>query len=138
METFREPETLAFFDRVWNGQREQLRLECSEYKGHPFYTLRLYWQNEDGDWRWQRAKPSSAGRYWAALNLKPKELHQLGLALLQEAAELVHREQSAAYKAQAEPAAPRSSRTPTARERAALDGFSREHPPMRDDPDIPF
>jgi len=135
METFREPETLAFFDRVWNGQREQLRLECSEYKGHPFYTLRLYWQNEDGDWRWQRAKPSSAGRYWAALNLKPKELHQLGLALLQEAAELVHREQSEAYKA--EPPR-RASRVPRAREQAALDAFDRDHPPRRDDPDIPF
>ena len=137
MEPFREPETLAFFDRSTNGQREQLRLEGCEYKGHAFYTLRLYWMTEAGDWRWQRAKPSSAGKYWAALNLKPKELHQLGLALLQEAAQLVHRQQSDAYKAQAE-AAPRASRAPSAREQAALAAFGREHPPMRDDPDIPF
>lgn len=135
MEPFREPETLAFFDRIWDGQREQLRLEASEYKGHPFYTLRLYWQNADGDWRWQRAKPNAKGHYWACLNLKAKELHQLGLALLQEAAELAHREQSDAYKA--EPA-PRASRTPRAREQAALAAFDRDHPPRRDDPDIPF
>lgn len=137
MEPFREPETLAFFDRIWDGQREQLRLEASEYKGHAFYTLRLYWMTEAGDWRWQRAKPSSAGKYWACLNLKAKELHQLGLALLQEAAELVHREQSGAYKAGAEPPR-RASRAPTAREQTALAAFDREHPPMRDDPDIPF
>ena len=137
MEPFREPETLAFFDRSSNGQREQLRLEGSEYKGHAFYTLRLYWMNDAGEWRWQRAKPSSKGHYWASLTLKPKELHQLALALLQEAAELVHREQSEAYKAGAEPAR-RASRTPSAREQAALDAFDREHPPRRDDPSIPF
>lgn len=135
MEPFREPETLAIFDRIWNGQREQLRLECSEYKGHPFYSLRLYWQNEDGDWRWQRAKPSSTGKYWACLNLKPKELHLLGTALIEEAAEL------ALAHSRAEPApapAPRASRKPNAREQAELDRHGREHPPMRDDPSIPF
>ena len=135
---FQEPETLAFFDRCWNGQREQLRLECSEFRGHhPVYTLRLYWQNDAGDWRWQQARPSSSGRYWASLSLKPKELHQLGLALLEEAAELVHREQSGAYKARAAPP-PRASRAPTAKEQAELDRFSREHPAAHADPSIPF
>jgi hypothetical protein len=137
MAQFEEPDTLAFFDRCWQGQREQLRLECHEYHGHPVYTLRLYWMNEAGDWRWQRARASSSGRYWAALTLKPQELHLLGLALLEEAAELVHRAQTEANKGGAEPA-PRASRAPSSKEQAELDNLGREHPPMRDDPSIPF
>jgi hypothetical protein len=130
MAQFEEPDTLAFFDRSWNGQREQLRFELSEYKGHPVYTLRLYWRTDAGDWRWQRARPSSAGHYWASLNLKPKELHLLGTAMIQEAAEME-------LSSRAEPA-PRAPRKMSAREQSALDAFDRVHPPMRDDPDIPF
>lgn len=126
MAQFEEPETLAVFDRSWNGLREQLRLELSEYKGNPVYTLRLYWQNDAGEWRWAAARPSSAGRYWASLTLKAKELHLLGTALVAEAAELEHNRAS------------RHSRKPSAKEQAALDEFTREHPPMREDPDIPF
>lgn len=82
---FEEPETLATFDRTWKDKHEELRLERGEYQGKPTYTLRLYWQTPDGQWRWSAAKPTQSGKCWASLSLKGRELLDLGEALIAEA-----------------------------------------------------
>jgi hypothetical protein len=120
MSDFTEPETLATFDRSWKGQKEQLRLERSEFNGRPVYTLRLYWQNEAGEWRWQPAKATANGRYWQALTLKAKELRELGLALVAEADELEY--QRVGTQPAAEPRG-LQSRKPSEREQGELDRF---------------
>lgn len=79
---FEEPEVLATFDRSFGDKKEQLRLERGEYQGKPTYSLRLYWQAADGIWRWASQKPTQSGKCWERLNLKAKELRDLGAALM--------------------------------------------------------
>lgn len=82
---FAEPEVIATFDRSWNDKKEELRLERGEYQGKPTFALRLYWQTPDGAWRWAAQKPTTSGKCWERLNLKQKELRDLGNALLHAA-----------------------------------------------------
>lgn len=82
---FEEPHVIKAFDRTFNDKHEELRFERGEYQGRPTYTLRLYWQTPEGQWRWSAAKPSSTGRCWQALNLKGRELLELGEAMIAEA-----------------------------------------------------
>lgn len=82
---FAENEVIATFDRSWGDKREELRLERGEYQGKPTFSLRLYWQTPDGAWRWAAQKPTQSGKCWERLNLKQKELRDLGNALLHAA-----------------------------------------------------
>jgi hypothetical protein len=79
---FEEPDVLATFDRSFGDKKEQLRLERGSYEGKPTYTLRLYWQGGDGVWRWGQQKPTQSGKCWERLNLKARELRDLGAALM--------------------------------------------------------
>lgn len=79
---FAEPEVIATFDRSWGDKKEELRLERGEYQGKPTFSLRLYWQTPEGQWRWAAQKPTTSGKCWERLNLKGKELRQLGEALI--------------------------------------------------------
>lgn len=82
MGQFEEPTTLAKFDRSWGDKKEELRLERGEFQGKPTYSLRLYWQGQDGSWRWASQKPTASGKSWERINLKARELRELGAALL--------------------------------------------------------
>jgi hypothetical protein len=82
---FVEAEVIARFDRSYGDKNEELRLERGEYQGKPTYSLRLYWQAQDGTWRWAAQKPTQSGKCWERLNLKQRELHSLGEALIAEA-----------------------------------------------------
>ena len=84
MAQFEEPEVLATFDRSFGDKHEQLRFERGSFNGRATYTLRVYWQADDGQWRWSQAKPTSSGKVWASLNLKAKELRTLGEMLIAE------------------------------------------------------
>lgn len=79
---FAEPNVIATFDRSWGDKKEELRLEQGEYQGKTTFSLRLYWQTPDGQWRWAAQKPTTSGKCWERLNLKSKELRQLGEALI--------------------------------------------------------
>lgn len=79
---FAEPEVIATFDRSWGDKKEELRLERGEFQGKPTYALRLYWQTGDGQWRWAAQKPTQSGKCWERLNLKSRELRELGEALV--------------------------------------------------------
>ncbi len=82
---FEEAEVLASFDRTWGENKEELRLERGTYKDKPTYTLRLYWQSPDGVWHWAKQKPTQSGNCWERLNLKARELRDLGAALMHAA-----------------------------------------------------
>ena len=82
MGQFEEPTVLATFDRSWGDKKEEMRLERGSYNGKPTYALRLYWQGGDGSWRWASQKPTASGKCWERLNLKARELRELGAALL--------------------------------------------------------
>jgi hypothetical protein len=79
---FAEPEVIATFDRSWGDKKEELRLERGEYQGKSTFALRLYWQTPDGQWRWAAQKPTQSGKCWERLNLKGRELRELGEALV--------------------------------------------------------
>jgi hypothetical protein len=79
---FEEAEVLATFNRSFGDRKEELRLERGSYEGKPTYTLRLYWQGGDGIWRWGQQKPTQSGKCWERLNLKARELRDLGAALM--------------------------------------------------------
>lgn len=79
---FEDPDILARFDRSFGDKKEELRLERGEYQGKPTYTLRLYWQTPDGSWRWASQKPTTSGKCWERLNLKARELRDVGAALM--------------------------------------------------------
>lgn len=136
MNEFQEPEVLAELDRSFGENRQRLVLEKGTFRGRSTYCLRVLWQNDAGEWRWQPAKPSSKGNTWQALNLKAKELRQLGLAFTAEADELER--ESTAQRAATEPRATRP-RSPTARKQRELDRFDDGQPPFRGtDGDVPF
>lgn len=80
-----EPEVLVTLDRSFGDKHEQLRLERGQYQGRPTFTLRVYWQTPEGQWRWSAAKPSANGKTWASLSLKARELRELGEALIKAA-----------------------------------------------------
>lgn len=84
-EEFNEVETapsgelrLATFDRSFDGTHEELRVTVSEYQGHKFINLRVFFQSKDGQWL-----PSKKG-----LGLKKKEIAGLIEALRKGAAVL--------------------------------------------------
>lgn len=79
---FEEPEVLATLDRSYGDKHEELRLERGEYQGKPTFTLRLHWQAADGKWRWSSQKPTQSGKCWERLNIKQRELRELGEALI--------------------------------------------------------
>lgn len=79
---FQEPEVIATFDRSYGDKREELRLERGEYQGKSTFSLRLYWQTPDGQWRWAAQKATTSGKCWERLNLKSRELKDLGEALI--------------------------------------------------------
>lgn len=79
---FAEPEVIATFDRSFGDKKEELRLEKGEFQGKPTFSLRLYWQTPEGGWRWAAQKPTTSGKCWERLNLKGRELRQLGEALI--------------------------------------------------------
>lgn len=83
--SFTEPEVLASFDRSWGDKKEELRLERGEYQGKPTFALRVSWQAGDGVWRWAQSKPNQNGKCWQSLNLKARELEELGRALIEAA-----------------------------------------------------
>lgn len=83
--SFTEPEVLASFDRSWGDKKEELRLERGEYQGKPTFTLRVSWRGTDGNWRWAQQKPNDKGKCWQSLNLKQRELEELGRALIEAA-----------------------------------------------------
>jgi hypothetical protein len=79
---FEDPEIIARFDRSYGDKKEELRLERGMYQDKPTYTLRLYWQTPDGSWRWSSQKPTTSGKCWERLNLKARELRDVGAALM--------------------------------------------------------
>lgn len=82
MTAFEQPTVIATFDRSYGDKQEELRLEQGEWQGKPTYSLRLYWKAQDGTWRWATQKPTQSGKCWERLNLKGKELKELGEALI--------------------------------------------------------
>ena len=84
---FEEPTILATFDRSYGDKHERLQLEQGEYNGRPTFALRVCWQADDGSWRWSAAKLNDKGRAWQSLNLKARELRELGEALIAAAAD---------------------------------------------------
>ena len=36
---------------IEKNQKERIRVSIEEYKGHKFVDLRVYWQDEAGEWR---------------------------------------------------------------------------------------
>jgi hypothetical protein len=82
---FEDPEFLATFDRSFGDKKEELRLERGSYQGKTTYTLRVYWQTPDGSWRWSAQKPTQSGKCWERLNIKARELRDLGAALMHAA-----------------------------------------------------
>lgn len=86
--SFQQPEVLWESDRSFADKHERVRLERSEYQGHPTFALRILWKTPEGDWRWSTARPDAKGRCWASLNLKAKELHGLAAALSRAACDL--------------------------------------------------
>lgn len=82
MTAFEQPTVIATFDRSYGDKREELRFEQGEYQGKPTFSLRLYWQTPDGAWRWAAQKPTQSGKCWERLNLKGRELKELGEALI--------------------------------------------------------
>lgn len=97
-DTWREPTILATLDRSYGDKKERLQLEQGEYQGKKTFALRVAWLTPDGQWRWSAKKPTSTGKYWDVLNLKERELRELGEALIAAA-----EGKSAAPKAAAEP-----------------------------------
>lgn len=79
---FEEPEVLATLDRSYGDKKEVLRLERGMYQDKPTFTLRLHWQAPDGKWRWSSQKPTQSGKCWERLNIKQRELRELGEALI--------------------------------------------------------
>lgn len=130
MSNYVEPETIATFNRSWKDRKEELRLERGEYNGRPTYTLRVYWQTDDGSWRWSSQKPTQSGKCWERLGLKAKELRELGEALIAEA-------NSHGDRATSAPRGPQS-RNSSPRNQAELDRFDNEHTPFQGDSRIPF
>lgn len=102
MSDFTEPETLWESDRTFGEKAELIRLEKGEYNGKSTYSLRVLFKNRDGEWRWSQARADGKGRCWASLNLKAKELKELGEALLREAND----ERAGELRRQAERAGP--------------------------------
>lgn len=82
---FEEPHVIQVFDRSYGDRKEELRFERGSYNGRDTFSLRLYWQGNDGKWRWAEQKPSQSGKCWQSLNLKAHELRELGEALIAEA-----------------------------------------------------
>jgi hypothetical protein len=41
---------------IEKNQKERIRISIEEYRGHKFVDCRVYWQDEQGDW-----KPSKKG-----------------------------------------------------------------------------
>ena len=80
--SFEQPTVIATFDRSYGDKKEELRLEQGEFQGKPTFSLRLYWQTPDGAWRWAAQKPTQSGKCWERLNLKGRELKELGEALI--------------------------------------------------------
>jgi hypothetical protein len=120
---FEEPQTLATFDRTWQDKHEELRLERGEYQGRPTYSLRLYWQTPEGQWRWSAAKPTQAGKTWQVLNLKAKELRALGEALIAAAGDIG--DQGGQQRSRTLDGTPR--RPPNAKEQASMDKFDAQY-----------
>ena len=79
---FEAPEVLATLDRSYGDKKEVLRLERGMYQDKPTFTLRLHWQAPDGKWRWSSQKPTQSGKCWERLNIKQRELRELGEALI--------------------------------------------------------
>jgi hypothetical protein len=130
MSQFEEAEVLAKFDRSFGDKHEELRLERGTYNGRPTFALRLYWRAEDGTWRWSSQKPTQSGKCWERLNLKARELVDLGNALLKAADRLAE---------ELGPARPKTKDTPE--RKAARDRFDAANPPYTGPghgDDIPF
>lgn len=45
-----EIETLATLDRSYKDKKEELRISLSEFNGKRFVSVRVFWQNEAGQW----------------------------------------------------------------------------------------
>jgi hypothetical protein len=129
MSQFEEPEVLATFDRSFGDRRERLQLERGSYQGRATFSLRVCWETPEGQWRWSAAKPSASGKCFQSLNLKQRELCELGQALIK-----------AAEETGSAPAQPRQRVKDTSarqRERAKFDRQKTVHG-AEDDADIPF
>ncbi len=132
MAAFQEPEVLATFDRSYDDKKDRLQLEKGEFKGRSTFTLRAVWLAQDGRWRWTAQKPSSSGKCWERLNIKGRELFELGEALIQAAKD--------AGIERVEPA-PRQQVRDTPGRKAAREKFDRENPTYRGPghgPGMPF
>lgn len=130
MTAFEEPEVLATFDRSFGDKKERLQLERGEFKGRDTFALRVCWLAQDGSWRWSAQKPSESGKVWQKLNLKARELRELGEALI-----------AAAATVSETPATQRRAMKDTAARKAARDEFDRNHPKYDGPghgPDMPF
>jgi hypothetical protein len=131
---FIEPVTIARFERgYFNGREEQLTFETSEYRSRPTFWLRVVVRNRRGGWSWAPARPSSTGRYWQSLCIKPRELRLLAAAMSAAADALEHQSDGA----QPEAAPGKPARSPNAREQRELSKLD-EHPICTGDDDIPF
>lgn len=149
---FEEPTILYTGDRSYNDKYERLQLEQGEYQGRATFALRITWQAEDGTWRWSQARPSQTGKCWRSLNLKARELRELGEALIAAAdstpGEAIPRggqqRSTTSDRRGAEPPRPtgQPGRQPTRREQQELDRFEGQRPAAKcsdfDDDDLPF
>lgn len=79
-----QPDVIGRWDRSYADDRRELRLERSQYEGADVYALRLVELDENGSWRWSKAKVSKNGASYACLGIKARELEAIGRLLLNE------------------------------------------------------